>query len=323
MDKKDKKLLNLLEIKSNEKDSVLAKKLNISKQVVGYRIKRLTSEKIIQQFQTILNISSLSVSVWAHVYFKLLNITKEKEEEIIDYLKKNKKIGYVAILGGRFDLSIVLVAKNIQDLEFNLDEIINKFPKQLKNYVVSLRTFGWKFPKEYLIEKRSKLVPHKAILPKETSFVKIDTVDKSILSKLTKNSRISITELSLKLNIPFSTVRSRIKSLEKRKVIAGYSLLLNLQKIGYHNYKVFIKTKDNSKVGFEKLYQFSYSHPNITYFMKVLGGHNYELRIEIENQEKFQEIIKEIRSTFSNIVEEIETVIVFKELKEDFSVVLN
>ncbi|MBI5066148.1 Lrp/AsnC family transcriptional regulator [Candidatus Woesearchaeota archaeon] len=321
MDKTDQKLLYELELKSNEKDSILAKKLKTSKQVIGYRIKRLTSENIIKQFQTVLNISNLGVPIWAHIYFKLLEVTKEKEEEITKYLAENKKIGYLAILGGRFDLSIVLVAKNIQELEFDLEEITSKFPEQLKSYDIILRTFGWKFPKKYLLQEKN-IAHHKVILSKETDLVQIDSIDISILKEITKNSRISIMDLRKKLDIPFSTVRSRIKSLEKKKVIAGYSILLDLQKIGYNNYKVFMKTKDNSKDAFNTLREFASSHPNVTYFMKTFGEHNYELRFEVESQEKFQDVIKEIRSKFSEIIDGLETVIIFKELKEDFSAVL-
>ena len=48
MDEKDKKLLYLLDLNSRESESTLAKKLKTSKQVINYRIKRLSSEGIIK-----------------------------------------------------------------------------------------------------------------------------------------------------------------------------------------------------------------------------------------------------------------------------------
>ena len=66
----------------------------------------------------------------------------------MDFLLKNKKVGYLATLGGQFDLSIVLVAKTLQELEKDIEEIITQFPENLHNYTTSLRTFGWKFPKK-------------------------------------------------------------------------------------------------------------------------------------------------------------------------------
>ena len=318
MDLKDKKLIYALDLNSGEKETDLAKHLKTSKQVVNYRIKKLEEEKVIKKFQAVINLESLGVSIYANVYFKLSS-SKEKEEKIINFLINDNDVGYVALLGGRFDLSIVLVAKNIQQLEEQLNKIVNKYPNELKEYLVSLRTLGMKFPKKYLLEKN--LEP-KNILTKENKLEKIDKLDKEILKILSKNSRISFVALSEKLKTPFSTIRLRIKSLENRGIIAGYSILLDLSKLGMLNYKLFIRTKDKSEDSYKKLLNFSESHKNIIWFFKTIGDHDYEFRIEVENQERYQEILKEIRSNFSDIIKETETLIVFKELKEDYSVIL-
>ncbi len=320
MDVKDKKLLYLLDLNSRMKESELAKRLTTSKQVINYRMNRLKKEKIIKRFQTVLNLESLGIEIYASIYFKLLEASKTKEEEIISFLIKNNNVGYVARLGGRFDLSIVLVAKNLVELEEKLNEILGKYPNELREFIVSLRTFGLKFHKKYL---NGKYQESKKILTKEKrGIAKIDELDKKILRLLTENSRIQIIALSEKLKIPFSTARSRINALENKGVIGGYSLLFDLAKIGIINYKLFIKTRDKSKEFHKKLFSFAEQHPNIIWFFKTLGDHDYELRIEIENQEKYQEIIKEIRSEFSSFITELETITVFNELKEDYSVVM-
>jgi len=320
MDLKDRKLIYLLDLNSRTKEIDLARQLKTSKQVINYRIKRLESEKIIKKFQVVINLDRLGIGVYANVYFKILGTSKSKEEEIINYLINNDNVGYVALLGGRFDLSIVLVAKNIQQLEENLNKIINKYQEELREHIISLRTFGVKFPKKYLLERG---IETKGILTKEISLEKIDEIDKRILNALSQNSRLSIVDISDKLKIPFSTVRTRIKSLENKGVIAGYSILPDLNKLNMSNYKLFIKVKDKSEEVYKKLLSFSETHKNVIWFFKTLGDHDYELRIEAESQEKYQEIVKEIRFKFSQIIVENETLMVFRELKEDYSVILN
>ncbi|MEK6953275.1 MAG: Lrp/AsnC family transcriptional regulator [Nanoarchaeota archaeon] len=319
MDIKDKKLIYLLDLNSRSKEIELARQLKTSKQVINYRIKRLESEKIIKKFQTVINLDSLGIGIYTNVYFKILGASKAKEEEIINFLINNNNVGYIALLGGRFDLSIVLVAKNIQQLEENLNSIINRYSEELREHMVSLRTFGVKFPKKYLLVRK---VEAKRIFTKERNLEKIDNLDKQILQILSQNSRLSIVDISNKLKIPFSTIRARIKSLESRNVIAGYSILPDLNKLGMLNYKLFIKLRNKSEDSYKKLLSFSEAHKNIIWVFKTLGEHDCELRIEAESQEKYQEIIKEIRSHFSQIIEETETVIVFNELKEDYSVIL-
>ncbi len=321
MDVKDRKLLYLLDLNSRMKESDIAKQLGTSKQVVNYRIKRLGSEGIIKKFQSVLNLESLGVNIYANVYFKIVGADKKKEEEIVDYLVKSESVGYVALLGGRFDISIVLVSRDIQELEESLNKIVNEFPNELKEHSIALRTIGLKFQKKYLFQQKSE--ENKSILTKEKHLIKIDDLDVKILRELSKNSRESIVTISEKVKEPFSTIRTRIRNLEQRKVIAGYSILFDLSKIGILNYKVLIKTKDKSEDFYRRIISFSKSHKNITWFFKTLGEHDFELRVEVENQERYQEILKEIRSEFASSVDEIETIIVFHEAKEDYSIVLS
>ncbi len=181
MDIKDKKLIYLLDLNSRSKEIELARQLKTSKQVINYRIKRLESEKIIKKFQTVINLDSLGIGIYTNVYFKILGASKAKEEEIINFLINNNNVGYIALLGGRFDLSIVLVAKNIQQLEENLNSIINRYSEELREHMVSLRTFGVKFPKKYLLVRK---VEAKRIFKKERNLEKIDNLDKQILQIL-------------------------------------------------------------------------------------------------------------------------------------------
>ncbi len=320
MDSKDKRLLYFLDLKSRIKDTELAKELKTSKHVVNYRIKRLIEDGVIKQFQTVLNLEKLGINLYASIYFKLRETDKNKEKKILDYLVNNKKVSYVGLIGGRYDLSIVLASHNIKELDKKLNQIVEEYPGELGEYEVSLRTFGAKFPKKFLLE--TKDTESKKILSEIGGVEQIDSLDRKILKILSINSRESLVKISEKLKIPFSTVRKRIKSLETSGVIAGYSLLFDLKKIGIMNYKIFIRTKNKSETTTKNLMEFCARHKNITWFFKTIGQHDYEIRVEVENPEIYQEIIREIRSAFGNNIEELETVNIFNELKEDYSTIL-
>jgi len=62
---------------------------------------------------------------------------------------------------------------------------------------------------------------------------KIDNLDLSILSELTKDASISIPKLSKKININSSVVYSRIKRLIKRKLIQRYTIEVNDKELGF------------------------------------------------------------------------------------------
>ena len=61
----------------------------------------------------------------------------------------------------------------------------------------------------------------------------LDETDEKILKNLLVDARQSARQLSLKLGMSTVTVLSRIKKLEKGKIIQGYTAIINHEKIGY------------------------------------------------------------------------------------------
>lgn len=69
----------------------------------------------------------------------------------------------------------------------------------------------------------------------------IDNIDRRILYELDWNARISETELAKRINRSRETVRYRIKQLEKKGIILSYATWINVAKLGYHAYKMYLK----------------------------------------------------------------------------------
>ena len=57
----------------------------------------------------------------------------------------------------------------------------------------------------------------------------MDIIDVKILEVLQSNSRVSISELSKKVNLSLSAVSERLKKLESSNVIEKYTVILNSQ----------------------------------------------------------------------------------------------
>jgi DNA-binding Lrp family transcriptional regulator len=61
----------------------------------------------------------------------------------------------------------------------------------------------------------------------------LDTLDKKIITNLTVDARQSARQLALKLGVSTVTILSRMKKLEKGKIILGYTATIDHEKIGY------------------------------------------------------------------------------------------
>jgi len=100
-------------------------------------------------------------------------------------------------------------------------------------------------------------------------------------------------------------------------------LLLDLSSINMLTYKILIQVNDRSESVSNRMLSFAHNNQNITWFAKTIGGHDYELRAVIESVEQFQKLLKDIRSEFSSIIESVEPILIFKELKEDYATMFN
>lgn len=61
----------------------------------------------------------------------------------------------------------------------------------------------------------------------------LDNTDERILKNLMMDGRLSARQLALKLGMSTVTILTRIKKMEKERIILGYSALINHEKVGY------------------------------------------------------------------------------------------
>jgi Lrp/AsnC family transcriptional regulator for asnA, asnC and gidA len=61
----------------------------------------------------------------------------------------------------------------------------------------------------------------------------LDEIDRNILRILQEDARKSYRDIKQKLGISIGTIHNRIAKLKKRKIIEGYTLKLNNEKLGY------------------------------------------------------------------------------------------
>lgn len=313
IDKKDKKILLELEDNARQSNKQIAKKVGVNFDLVRYRINKLEEKNIIVWFLTIINFSKLGYTDYG-IYLTTRNLTREKEKEFINYFMKHKRVSYFAKLGGKYDFVLGLLALDILDLQSILSEILEVYGDYILNKDIAIRIHLFYFSKSYLLDKKSK----KAKMPHfggRVELEEIDRLDQKILSILATNSRINIVEISRLVKTPSSTISSRIKKLEKRGIINGFITFTRCQSYGYQNFLIHISLKNLTKNNENKLYAFCNQNPNIVYMIKTIGKWDYEISVEVQNQEKFQEVFTELRENFSDILINMESVIIFKDLK--------
>jgi len=145
----------------------------------------------------------------------------------------------------------------------------------------------------------------------------MDKIDEKILKNLLVDARSSARQLSLKLGLSTVTVLSRIKKLEKEKIIKGYTSVLDHEKLGYDLTAVIeiIAKKDKLVQVEDKLSGIE----NVCAVYDVTGNTDTLIIAKFKGREDLSKFIKNL-SAISNVESTI-THVVLNTVKEDFRLI--
>jgi len=293
LDLKDFKILSLLDQNARMPLNLIAKRTRLNKDVVRYRIQKLNDEKIILSYYTIIDTHKLGYFT-IRIYFDCVGLSEEKEHKLLDYLDKEFKAGQVFKIDGEYQIGILTWESSIYELEKKIKELKKNFGDYLNNYEISIFTKYLQFFRKYLLEPKNI-----AISLEESKPEKIDEIDFKILREISKNARITSIELGEKLNIPQRTAIYRIKNLEKKKIILGYRININLSALKRENY--FLEIYVSSKENLQEIERFAQQHKDCIGVDYVLHGADIELELEVEGKAGLLKFLSELKSKFKYI----------------------
>jgi len=312
LDLKDRKILYELDLNSRQSYHELAKKVGLSKDSIIYRIKKLQGLGVIKQFHTVLDVGKLGFTSF-RLYLKFQNTTPKREEEIINFLKSQKIITWIVSIDGEYDLGMWILTKSVKGMNGLWKILLKKYVNFIEKRWLTIFTKVSYFPRAYILEKKQNLSEYVFITEPEE--IQLDKLDLEILKLIAPNSRISVLEISEKLNITPKTVSSRIKQLEKNKVIIGYRTVFDLEKLGYQYFKIHFNLHNLNEEKEKKFRSYIKQHPNIIYDNEVLGGDDFEIEIQVKSLKDLRLIIEEIKSKFSDIIKNYKYMLFYKEHK--------
>jgi DNA-binding Lrp family transcriptional regulator len=313
LDLKDKKILALLDENSRETNSQIAKKVQLSKPAVEYRIQRLEKSKVIFEYYTMIDFTKLGYSQYK-IYFKFQNVGIADEEEIINYWKKQNSSVWVAQIRGNWDLAVSLIAKTNAEFGEILSDFMKKYSKFILQKDVLLTEYSPIYSRKYMPNAKAK----EFFYSSPDTFVKLDETDIKILRELAINAREDIVGLAEKLKLTRDILNYRIKKLTEQKVITQYRCYLNLNEIGINHYKIILRTKNLDEKTEGSLRNYVASHKKSTQFLKLIGSWDLELEFETENENELYSILNEIRKEFSRIIRDFDILRITKTYKYNY-----
>lgn len=314
LDLKDKKILLALDMDARKPDSQVAKIVGLSKQLTNYRIKRLEKQNMIQSYYPVIDHTKLGLKLY-RITLKLENATKEKEEDILNYLKK--KVSWIASVLGIWDISMGLYVKDEYELMNFWGEFYERYGFHIEKKWISLMTRFWNFERSFIFpkkENRERIL----FLGKKPEVIKIDQIDEKIMQELTKNARQTTLEITKKIKETERIVRYRLKKLEKQEIILGYRTFLNTNLLGLKFYKLFIQLKNACKSDPQRIRHYLTQNSNVAYSTEALGGYDFEVEVYFHDSQELFDFISNLKEQFPKNIKEVIHIEYIKEYKKTY-----
>ncbi|MDA3836049.1 MAG: winged helix-turn-helix transcriptional regulator [Nanoarchaeota archaeon] len=292
---KDKKILHELEKDARITNSQIAKKVGLSKDAVGYRIKQLEEKELIRGYRAIVDVNRLGYNLF-RVYFKFSDFSNPGIKEMIDYLKKEKRAWWIAKLDGNWDFAFAFFAKSNKEFHDFYSEFSIKFRKNIKEKMIVPIIYYREFSRKYLTNSKET---RQINLSEDIYYATKKELE--LLRLISKHGKMSLVELSEKLVLDIKTIKSKLKKLEDEKVILGYKVDLDVSKLGRDFYTVEMELNDYSK--YEEIAETIRSLQESISWAISIGGYDLEFDLEIENTQQYYQAIDKLKSKFPEIRE--------------------
>lgn len=313
IDKHNIKILKELLRDSSQLLSKIGKAVRLSRENVYYRIQNLTKKGIIRKFVTDIDYRKLGYSQYV-VFLEFEKIRPEKEKEVIKYLENDDHISWIGILSGKWSLTFDIYAKNTNELNKIISQVLNKFPQQIGEYLILELSDSEYFFNKIINTNSSKPELHSKKIARGP--LKLDNADMKILKQLNDNSRKTYVEIANLLHLNPNTIKNRIKNLEKNEIIQGYSLSINHRYFEYEWHGLQIKLRRASKEIEEKMISYFRNHPRIIFYYSYtkLGAYDFDIGVIVKNATELRDFINEIRSEFYEEMKIENTFLVLEEV---------
>jgi Lrp/AsnC family transcriptional regulator for asnA, asnC and gidA len=137
--------------------------------------------------------------------------------------------------------------------------------------------------------------------------IELDEIDRAILRLLQEDGRMSYSEISRRVKIPESTVRSRVNKLVNEGVIRKFAALINPFKAGYDIIAFIVVDAEPSKVRYvvEELAKL----PEVDVLGIATGAHDILMQVTARDLQELEKFILEkmakidgIKSTETSIL---------------------
>ena len=299
IDSIDKQILYFLDRNSRQSYSKIAKEIDIPKTSVGYRIYRMIENGIIKDFYTVINPFKLGFIPF-RFYLRFQYANPSIENQIINHFACDPRAWWVASLDGKYNLAVNMLIKNHHEFLDFWKTTLDKYRYYIQEEVFSIyfqlcaRNYSYLYPSEVTKDIQ------KYIITLEEKKITLSENEVTLLRLLSNSTRTPGSEIAHQLNISPPGIYYLFKQLEKKEIILGYRVNLDIKKIGFEDFKLDIFLTDYQRR--DEVISCLEQNPHLVLLSRSVGISDIEAEFHFENIEMLHVVINQLYERFPEII---------------------
>ncbi len=286
---KDVKLLHELERDARASLAEIGRKIGASKEVVNYRLKNLFSEGVIKRIGLIIDNFLLDMKHY-RIVLDLHNVQEGTRDDLVRFLRGMKNVEVSVFLQSSTDLEISLKIKNSGEFYDFYNKLLDDYGQYIKQKKLSVVT------KEYFLGHRYLWGESEIkVIGRTSGAVELDNKDYELIEELVKDCRIGILDLGKKLSLSPSSIIYKLRNLQKKKIIIGHNLILNLEVLGFNLFRVGILLSDLSKK--DLVINFLFENKNVVKINELIGERDLEFDCVFRTVGELDKFLEKLRAS--------------------------
>ena len=180
--------------------------------------------------------------------------------------------------------------------------------------------FGAKFDVHLMVQRPQDQIENWFSIGVDRFIIQAESdVDLEVLISLIKNNaRFTALEIADNLKIDARTVLKILDVLKKKKILQGYTVFIDLKKLGLQLHKLCIYLENYNPNEINRLLETLKQNKRMVHLIKSQGPWELEIEIEESNLENIYNYLKRLRNLFPDFIKRIDLVSITDEMKLDF-----
>jgi len=318
LDAYDRRILFELDCDSRRSLSEVSRRVRLGRDLVISRLERMQKTGGLRGCTALINPYKLGYTIYK-TYLKL-DGNRDRWSQLVAFLNSHPNTFWLAECYGSWDLIWGIAARSPKEAYDIQNQLFSDFSDVVTSYNVHTFVNNWWFPKKYLLGKRESDGPGwQFAMPELTIGTTpdqhtLDEIEAGLIALLSRNSRLSVTELAQRLGTTPAIVSYRLEKLEKLGVIAGYRVDIDRSRLGMTLFNVQVQPRSYDAAKEREFHNYCKSHPQVLEYIQQLGECKLELVIEAASYAEFSAVIDELRERFSGYIRNIDYLMVKRDL---------